>query len=232
MRTCFSPVVKGWRLSLLTVACFLCVHCAGDVGRLVGAGKFNTETLIAGGLVIGGVTAASPLTLQQSVDHAELLQKLIEQHAPQLAITGPREVYKALGQNLYSQMLDSYTFHETGSTAFMNLLNEKFPEIRYVVYARIEGNDVRYGSEKLPDGSGLALHAIRGVTVTMRVFDLHARQLPVWAAGLQKVDENSRRVFGQYPEQQIKSLYPAPPLMVDVFKKTCEGLLSELIKID
>jgi hypothetical protein len=207
----------------------LVTSCAGDVGRLVGAGKFNTELLQSGGLVIGGVSSVSGFGLQQSVDYAEILQQLIQQQVPKIATVGPREVYKALGRNLYAQMLDSYTFHETGSTAFMNLLHEKFPDTRYVLYARIENDAVQHQHEKLTDGSGFELHSIRGVTVSMRVFDLNSRQLQVWAAGLSQVDANSRRVFGQYSDAQLKNLFPEPPASEKVFSKTCSGLLAELI---
>jgi hypothetical protein len=230
MRRFFLFVKNTWRLSLPAAAVLLCTACAGDVGRLVGAGKFNTELLSTGGVVIGGVSSASLSSLQQSVDYAGTLQQLIKQRAPQMHIIGPREVYKALGPNLYAQMLDSYTFHETGSTAFMNLLHEKFPAMRYVIYARIEGNDVQRRQEKLADGSGFALHSILGVTVSMRVFDLHARQLQVWAAGLSKADWSTRRVFGRYSEEQLKNLYPEPPAQEKVFSKTCDGLLAELLR--
>jgi hypothetical protein len=180
-------------------------------------------------MVIGGVSSASGFGLQQSVDYAEILQQLIQQQVPKIATIGPREVYKALGRNLYTQMLDSYTFHETGSTAFMNLLHEKFPDTRYVLYARIESDAVQHRHEKLTDGSSYALHSIRGVTVSMRVFDLNSRQLQVWAAGLSQVDANSRRVFGQYSDAQLKNLFPEPPASEKVFSKTCRGLLAELI---
>lgn len=218
-----------WRLPLTVIAVLLVAGCAGDVGRLVGAGKFNAGLLQSGGVVIGGVSSALPFSLQQSVDYAEILQQLVLQQAPEIATAGPREVYKALGRNLYTQMLDSYTFHETGSTAFMNLLHEKFPDTRYVLYARIESDSVQHRHEKLTDAGGYALHSIRGVTVSMRVFDLNSRQLQVWAAGLSQVDMNSRRVFGQYSDAQLKNLFPEPPASKKVFSKTCSGLLAELI---
>lgn len=225
----FPAIKKVWWLSFSTAAIFLCTACAGDVGRLVGAGKFNAGLLQSGGVVIGGVSSASPFSLQQSVDYAETLQQLIQQQVPKITTVGPREVYKALGRNLYTQMLDSYTFHETGSTAFMNLLHEKFPDTRYVLYARIENDAVQHRNEKLTDGSAFELHSIRGVTVSMRVFDLNSRQLQVWAAGLSQVDMSSRRVFGQYSDAQLKSLFPEPPASEKVFSKTCHGLLAELI---
>lgn len=228
MRYYTFHISSKWRLLLLAVACVLCVACASSVGQMVGVGKFNSELLNEGGIVIGGVSAKSSLTLQQRVDYAELLQQVIQQSVPELAIVSPRAVYKSLGQNLYIQMLDSYKFHETGSTAFMNLIHERFPDTRYVVYARIEGDEVEHQKEKFTDGRGYALETIRGFTVSLRVFDLHARQLQVWAAGLQQVEKTERRVFGKYSEYQLEDLYPEPPTTEKVMKKTYSGLVSGL----
>lgn len=220
---------KYRRLFIGAAACLLCTACAGDVGRLVGAGKFNTELLRKGGIVIGGVSSQTQFTLQQHIHYAELLRQIIGRRDPGLDTVGPREVYKALGGNLYSQMLDSYRFHATGSTAFMNLLHEKFPNTRYVVFARIEGNEVQHKVVQHDDGRSLDLHTIRGAGVSMRVFDLYARQLQVWAAGTQQAEGNTRRLFGHYKPAQLESLYPKPPAIEKVLTKTYIELISDLI---
>ncbi len=218
-----------WRLALLLSVCFICLACASDVGRMVGASKFNTKLLNEGGLLIGGVSAKSPLTLQERINFAELLQIAFRQQSPELTTISPREVYKALGRNLYTQMLDSYQFHETGSTAFMTMLYEKFPDTRYVAYARIEASDVEHKNTKLTDNSGYELETLRGVGVSMRVFDLHSRQIQVWAAGLQQVDVNKRRVFGRYSDKQLENFYPDPPRTEKVLQMTYAGLVSALV---
>jgi len=216
----------------MAAALLFLAGCAGDVGRLVGAGTFNAELLREGGIVVGGVSSASPQTLQQSIDYAGELERTFRRHAPDMAIIGTREVYQALGKNLFSQMLDSYRFHETGSTVFMTLLHEKFPDTRYVVYVRIESGDVQHGDEKTEDGRGLILHTVRGLGVSMRVFDLHARQLQVWAAGTQQGGVTERRVFGDVSEQKLKTLYPKPPKLAPLFEKTCDVLVAELTADD
>ena len=221
-----------WRFFLLLAGCFLCVACSGSVGRLVDAGTFNAELLNTGGLLIGGVSASSPLSLQQRVDYAELLQDIFRQKDPELSTVGPREVYKTLGRNLYTQMLNSYQFHETGSTVFMNLLHEKFPQVRYVVYARIEGSDVQQHSVKLPDDSGQELVTVHGVAVSMRVFDLHLRRLQVWGARLQKTVGRNRKVYGRYTEEQLKNLYPDPAKIEKVLTKTYVGLVTDMIAVN
>ena len=229
--TVFFKTLK-WKFSLIPACCLLCIACSGSVGRLAGAGTFNTELLSEGGLIIGGVSASLPLSLQQRINYAELLQDVIRQKNPELATVAPRDVYKALGQNLYTQMLDSYRFHETGSTVFMNLLHEKFPRTRYVVFARIEGSDVQRRKVQLSDNSGYLLETMHGVAVSMRVFDLHSRQVQVWGAGLQKADSHGRKVYGRYSEGQLLNLYPDPPEIEKVLAKAYGGLVADLVVSD
>lgn len=201
--------------------------CTWDAANQVGTGRFNADMLRDGGLIVGGVTARDATQSEdRRLARGRLMGEAFRMHYPDMAVVTVESVHRALGRSMFGQMHDSYRFHGTGGAVFMNALADRFPDTRYVAFARIEDAQVERRRHRPASGTGIELHTLRAVTVSMRLFDLHNRQTLVWAAALQGADSAGRRVTGDFSEDALEPLYPDPPPVATVMEQVLNRMIA------
>ena len=202
-------------------------------GNMVAEKNFNADTLIQGGVIIGGVASiGEALTEQQRLDYGELLYQHLHKQQPDLPLTSTQVVRKALSRNLYSQMLDSYRFHGTGSAAFINIMQQRIPQRRYVLYTQIDNDAVQNNLIQHPatdeQEATVELQTVRSLSVNWLLYDLLDRQTIVWGMSTQAKATNQRWFYNRYTEEQLSPYYPDSPLLELVLTKAFDKLAAAL----
>ncbi len=221
-------------LTCVAILCCVLYACASTPGNLVGNKRFNIKTLERGGLIVGGVVSVlQPMSAAQRSQYARLLGQALQKHYRSTTVIGTDAVKEALGGPLYVQMLDSYRFHAAASTAFMNIIRQKIPNARYLVYARIENDQAQLDYTQYPADKGKSpyvdLSTKRLISISMIIYDLEDRRTLVWGGGLQDVGESQKRIFGRYQQDELKPLFPKPPAESMLVGKIFSGLAKNIV---
>ena len=212
------------KVCLSACMCVLTACASGGV-------KFNEDIFHQGGLIIAGISAVdSPLSEQQRLQYADLIKQAIKVYHPNLTLVDSATVYRSVGRSMYGQIQDSYRFSGSASFALMDVMRARFPRSRYVMYARIEREQIDQRYQPLEKQQGYDLLSSRIVMVSMRIYDLESRQTQVWAAGLQDVGSSKRRMFGNYTEETLRDLYPEPPANKEILQKIIDNLVQSIGK--
>lgn len=208
---------------ILIILSLALASCAG-VGL-----QFDRQLLQQGGVIIGGISAVdTQLTERQRLLYADVIKQAFRQHHPETELIDAAQVYRSIGRSMYGQMQDSYRFSGTASFALMDVVRARFPTQRYIVYARIEREQLNKSYQQLENGQGYELFNSRVMMVSMRIFDLEQRQSQVWAAGLQDVATRKRQVFGRHTEEKLATMFSDPPPSKEVLVKVIDGLVRNI----
>jgi len=132
------------RLRLSLCLSLLLCACITPVDGLHKEQSFHYANVIEGGMLIGGVTATSKrLSPQVRRYYAELLRQSFQQKRPNYRLQGAGALENNLGYDTYHRLLDDYRNSRDVSVMMLKTLMQGMsPSMRYVVFARVERDDV------------------------------------------------------------------------------------------
>jgi len=200
--------------------------------------SFTYETLMQSRFVIGGVVSTvTPLDDMTRMRFSDLMGRTFAEEKPRLVIMRTGHVLKALGYEPFEQMLNAYRQSGVIDPLDAALLRRAFPDIRYLMLARIEKNhvsqnhdqtetDVADSSEDAKKGDydqvqvDVSLTTTREMGATLTIYDLK-QNVMAWSGYVRGSDTNSNdssRTFNKDKRWKEE--------LVDVFIDTLIGLNS------
>ncbi len=208
-------------------------------------GAFTYRSLDSGGIAVGGVTwiigdaAPSPATRAQ---FESLLTTSLKEVYPHLAVVSAGAVAAAIGDSLHGELLEGYRRTGELDSAALHEIRARLPQSRYVVFARIEGDNsdsletvTQDSSQKRSKVEQVVLARSRTLTAGFHVHDgLLVRA--VWTAQIMKSDTTSNTYIE--PRGFVASLvtavirgshkYPTPPTQTRVLRLLFEDFAESL----
>jgi len=177
--------------------------------------SFTYEATMHSRVLVGGVVSA--LTKRDRVTRqrdAELMARMFAEERPGLSQLRSGHLAQALGPDAYQRMLDEYRATGLIDAEAAQRIRQAFPDIRYLMLARIERNhvtrehqqsetDVADSAEDAKKGEyeqvrvDVSLTTRREMGATLTIYDLQ-QQLPAWSGyvnGSESVSNDSSRTF-------------------------------------
>jgi hypothetical protein len=206
---------------------------------------FTYQSLDSGSIAVGGVTwiigdaAPSPPMRAQ---FESLLATSLKEVYPHLAVVSAGAVVTAIGDSLHGALLEGYRRVGELDSAALHEVSARLPKSRYVVFARIEGDNTdsaetvtQDSAEKKLKVERIVLSRSRTITVEFHVHDgLLVRS--VWTGQLMKSDTTSKTYIE--PRGFVASLvtaivrgshkYPSPPTRMKVLRLLFEDFAESL----
>jgi hypothetical protein len=193
---------------LALTAGLLLAACTTPIRGLDHDPSFNSASVGASGLAIGGVVAARhPLDPAQRASYSDMLRTALRAERPSLTILTADAVASALGESGYDEMLREYRELGAPSAASLGTLSKRLDHARYLVLARIDRSQTsRWTTDEAIENSkgkriGTKTHYRHGrtVAVSMRIFDLD-NGATVWSGSVEKSSWNENAEDEQDPD--------------------------------
>ncbi len=131
------------KLMIVLVCLIGLAACKAQVVGMQQHPSFTYESVMQNRFVIGGIiSTVKPLDDMARIRFSDLIGRRFAEEQPRMAIVRTGFLIKALGHEAYEQMLGEY--RKTGIIDPLDVaqIRRDFPDIRYMMLARIEKNDV------------------------------------------------------------------------------------------
>lgn len=186
-------------MTILVLGLCIVPACKTQVRGLVKNPSFTYEAITSGKMAIGGVTSAlRSMREEERNRYADIMR---------MRFLGERETFKilpagivanVLGHEAYRSMLDEYrTYGRLSDTMKRNLMT-KFKTVRYMVFARIEKDNIsksrievlydEYGKEL--ENNKTIMEITRSTDASMNIYDLRTG-VTVWSGTVEKISSRS-----------------------------------------
>jgi len=205
------------KLILLLAVTSLLVACKTQVLGLQQHPSFTYETVTHNRFVIGGVVSAvAPLDDVTRMRFSDLMGRIFAEEKPELAMMRAGYLNRAMGHEPFEQMLDAY--RETGVIGIVDaaLVRRTFPDIRYLMLAHIEQDQVTQNHGQTETGVAdseddakkgeyeqvrvdVSMTATREMGVTLSIYDLR-QDVMAWSgyvSGSETNSNDSSRTFNK-----------------------------------
>ncbi|MBI4042327.1 MAG: hypothetical protein HY391_02515 [Deltaproteobacteria bacterium] len=236
--------------SLIFLALFLS-SCATKVLGLKQSSNFTYSAIMDGKIVVGGVTSAlGPLEEGKSVSLANLLRTSILEERKSFSVGSVGGVMNRLGSPLYLQISNEFRMNAELSDESQKRLSKVFSDYRFVVFARIEEDEVTQNrrEESTTNDKGETLEKViatstRTITALLTVYDLRLNEI-AWSGSISKNGMNQNEykkamglimvieVIKGGPETTDDRMYPypKPPADTELLERIFEGFAENLPK--
>lgn len=185
--------VRGRRLLLTGLAAVLLAGCAEPVTGLRTDLGLSFLTFQFDRVAVGGVAFSGETDPGREARYATLLGTRLAQKRERLTVVSADYVRGKVGAQAYRELLAEYRRDGALGKARLAELREKIGVARYVVFARIDGDesyDIRLSraeTEKngkpIPDRERVTRRTNRSVVVSLRVYDLEKGR-GVWSGSI------------------------------------------------
>jgi len=174
--------------------------CATKVTGLKKSNAFNYNNVKLGRIAVGGVTSAvERLNSREQTTYGNLLKAQILEERGSLSVASVGVLKKKLGKRRYNELMSEYEELGTVGPEWYSTLNNKIKRQRFLIFARIENNDVdqdrtentQYDSNGNPDYTNIVSKTSRAITASIQVLDLKNQEV-AWSGTITKTLSNSR----------------------------------------
>lgn len=228
----------------------LTISCAAKITRLYHDESFTYQSIVSSKIAVGSVTSiVNDLTAEREKKYSSLLAARLKAVRKDFSFSKEEDILKALGDDERKKIVDEYKNSGELSGSSIEILKNRISVARYLVFARIEDNDYwgrltrssiyDYEDSYYPGGRPVRVfvgldsryRTYRGMTVSMRVYDINAGKL-AWGGTLTDYMRNmnrDRHRWGYWHSTYFS--YPKPPkseeilrFIFDSFAKNFPGL--------
>jgi len=187
----FTKSIALFSLALLSA-------CTTPVIGLLKDPGFTYPAILSGHMAIGGVTSSlEPLDSWERSLYGRILLDRLQKKRQDYSVLSSERVARAMGVDAHNEMLDQYRESGAVPDVFLKKIDQNIKDARYVIFARIEGDDVernieeeieRFVTKRDKDGKPLEETSrvkekyvtTRTVSVSFAVYDLES-DTPAWS---------------------------------------------------
>jgi hypothetical protein len=186
--------------------------------------SFTYEAVRSGILAIGGVTSAlEGLPGAKQNRYANIMRMVFSQNRETFLIISAGTVANVLGHEEYRLMLNEYrTYGQLSDTMKRNLMT-KFNTARYVVFARIEKDEITQSQseEIIYDDTGMEITGTKIILETTRSTDVSMITYDLWSGAIVwsgSVEECSSRSNSHVDRERINIFFE---ILMDIIFVLC-----------
>lgn len=193
------------------------MSCGTKVEGLRKAESFTHANIKSGRMVVGGVVdAVQEMNSKLSLSYSNALRAQIIEERPAFKVSNSGYLIKKIGKKNYEKVLSELEMDDAISDASIALIASKASGVRYLVFARIETNEVSNDRQEKDDvdSSGnetgkksVVTTTTRAVSVNFRVIDL-VEKTTAWS-GLINKSAMEQSTFAVKSESGLISLVKA-----------------------
>lgn len=177
---------------------------------LVRSDSFTAANMAEGGIAVGGVVSSKELwPLDESIRCGELARNALSRALPDVPFLGAEWFSGRAGDGRLMRLSDSVAAGRGIGPGELSELKTALEGVRYVLFGRIEKDDILRTDEEEPAREGDKLmerktfRTTRTVLVYMEIYDLRSRSR-AWAGRIQDTEEDENTYYHRHSEHPAK----------------------------
>ncbi len=222
---------------------FVCLSgCTAHMSGLTVNRYFTEESLLQGGLIWAGITAADKKwSSEEQEQYWQIVADAITRKRPDIPLRSPQRIIRKLGEALFSDILHDFSTDGELSHNSLTILQSSASGTRYILFSRIvkdrilhhHRSEVETGDPKQQYTT--VYETVRETAVYSRIFDL-TTLMPVWSGTILKkfsktnVNPHSHNksigqdIVNELLEDAVFGDYPKPKSLEKILKRAFTGI--------
>lgn len=239
-------------LFLTAVSVFFLLSCAARVESLYHHQTFTYKSMSSSIIAIGGVVSSLVDLNEGEINKYSLsLRNQITKEREKIDVAELGVIANKMGAENYSKMMAGYRSAGIISKAWLSQISESAPGIRYIVFARIDDNEIQKKrsyqnhfddpwpfyrhhlrpSSRFRSYGRITYSTYRAMTVSLKIYDLIRRE-KVWSGSITNYLANQNRYETRWSGFLTLGTYPEPPAVSDLLEVIFEDFVKNLPKQD